>query len=164
MVFCKNLSDDLDAQGGEAPLWPVSPLEKSICRAQRLRKASAGLPNSPNTFAAQRLFGTQSIVRRLAHADPMPPGGLQARLDGMDTKATRLDQVTDGIFTNLVDADILQRRISELRQVTQNEVDFRQALWSLLKVEAIHDQAKPIIMRRAVQWYQARIGTKAFAR
>lgn len=142
----------------------LCPLEKAVLKAQHRRLAKASTPDLAHTYAAQRLLGAQSIVRRLATADPMPDGSVQARLDGMDTRATRLDMVTSGILAGDVDADILQRRIAELRQVTRNEVDFRQALWGLLRVENVPQAAKPILMRRAIQWYQARIATKALDR
>ncbi|RYF12881.1 MAG: hypothetical protein EOO40_00065 [Deltaproteobacteria bacterium] len=126
-----------------------------------MRKARAAMPAPQGSYAVQRLMGTQSIVRRLASQKPeMPPAGLEARLDGLDTTATRLDQITYGIFADAVTADVLTRRIAELRVVTQNEVDFRQAVWSLLRVESVPQDARPIIMRRAMQWYKARVIAK----
>lgn len=159
MVSFKSL---VECEGYTVPeLLPMDPLEKAICRAQVLRKARAGAPAPTGSFAVQRLMGTQSVIRRLASQRPdMPKAGLTARLDGLDTTATRLDQIVQGIFANPVDADIMTRRIAELRQVTRNEVDFRQAVWSLLRVETVPQDARPIIMRRAIQWYQARVQAK----
>lgn len=159
MVCLKSLAGGEDDDMPE--LLPLDPLEKAICRAQVLRKARADTPAPSGSYAMQRLTGTQSVIRRLASQRPeMPKEGLTARLEGMDTQATRLDQIAQGIFADPVTADLLTRRIAELRVATQNEVDFRQAVWGLLRVESVPQDARPIIMRRAMQWYQARVMAK----
>ena len=71
-------------------------------------------------------------------------------------RESRLAGMAEGIVNTVGEQNLLEQRISDLRQASRNTVAFRQSLWLLCRVQGIDPMRRAELMRRAMAWWRAR--------
>lgn len=108
------------------------------------------MTQAPNIAAMYR-----GDAQRLAKPSSAPvPKSLSQ--GGDPQRVSRLKGMCDGILPTLMQQVALENEIGDLRQASGNVVQFRHAMFMLMRLHNMDDGQRTALMTRAMAWYRAK--------